>query len=135
MAPDDEFGSYTSEGMYKDLIDGKYEKTIYMKTWTSRTITAVFGPERVTKVVKEEIDAKTRIPTDHQLLVARGRVFTDSALMKEHGISEGETIEMTAKLQGGMKHKSLSPKPMDTERKKERIGTVYRRGKPRRRKS
>ena len=40
--------------------------------------------------------------------------------MKEHGISEGETIEMTAKLQGGMKHKSLSPKPMDTEREKKR---------------
>ena len=57
VAPDDEFGSYTSEGMYKDLIDGKYEKTIYMKTWTGRTITAVFGPERVTKIVKEEIDA------------------------------------------------------------------------------
>ena len=38
--------------------------------------------------------------------------------MKENGISEGGTIEMTAKLLGGMKHESLSPKPMDTERDK-----------------
>ena len=27
---------------------------------------------------------------------------------------------MTAKLLGGMKHKSLSPKPMDTEREKKK---------------
>ena len=118
VTPNDETGSYTSESMYKDLDDGKYEKTIYVKTWTGRTITAVFSPEKVTKIVKGEIEAKTGIPTDHQLLVVRGKVLTDSASMKEHGISEGETIEMTAKLLGGMKHKSLSPKPMDTEREK-----------------
>ena len=45
MAPNDEYGSYTSEGIYNDLIDGKYEKTIYVKTWTSRTITVVISPE------------------------------------------------------------------------------------------
>ena len=77
--------------------------------------------------MKGEIEAETGIPVDHQILMARGRVLTDSAL-KEHGILEGETIEMTAKLQGGMKHKSLSPKPMDTEREKRGIGTVHRRG-------
>ena len=120
VAPNDESGSYTSEGMYKDLNDGKSEKTIYVKTWIGRTITAVFSPEKVTKIVKIEIKAKTGIPTDHQLLVVRGRVLTDSALMKDHGISEGETIEMTAKLLGGLKHKSLSPKPMYTEREKKR---------------
>ena len=40
--------------------------------------------------------------------------------MKENGLSEGRTIGMTAKLLGGMKHKSLSPRPMDTEREKKR---------------
>ena len=120
VAPNDEYGSYTSEGMYKDRNDGKYETTIYVKTWTGRAFTAVFSLEKVTKIVKTEIEAKTGIPTDHQLLVVRGRVLTDSASMKEYGISEGETIEMTAKLLGGMKHKSLSPKPMDTEREKKR---------------
>ena len=44
----------------------------------------------------------------------------DKVLMKEYNISGGETIEMTAKLLGGMKKKSLSPKPMDTERDKKR---------------
>ena len=117
--PNDESGSYTSEAMYKDLDDGKYEKTIYVKTWTGRTITAVFSPESVTRIVKGEIEAKTGIPTRMQQLVARGKVLTDNASLKDYGLSGGGTIEMTAKLLGGMKHKSLSPKPMDTERDKD----------------
>ena len=52
VAHNDESGSYTSDGMYKDLEDGMYEKTIYVKTWTGRTITAVFSLEKVTKIVK-----------------------------------------------------------------------------------
>ena len=120
MAPNDESGLYTSDGMYKNLNDGKYEKTIYVKTWTGRTITAVFSPEKVTKIVEREIEAKTGIPAEHQRLVVRGKVLTDNALLKDYGLSEEETIEMTAKLLGGMKHKSLSPKPMDTEREKRR---------------
>ena len=75
------------------------------ETWTGGTITAVFSPERVTKIVKREIEAKTGIPTDHQQLVVGVRVLTDNASMKEYGLSEGRTIEMTAKLLGGMKHK------------------------------
>ena len=109
VAPNDEFDSNTSEGMYKDLDDGKYEKTMYVKTWTGRTITAVFSPEKVTKIVKREIEAKTGIPTDHQQLAAGGRVLTDNASMKENGLSEGRTIEMTARLLGGMKHKVSAP--------------------------
>ena len=109
---------YTSEGKYEDLNDGMYEKTIYVKTWTGRTNTAVFSPERTTRIVKREIEAKTGIPIDNQQLVVGGKVLTDNASMKEYGLSEGRTIEMTAKLLGGMKHKSLSPKPMDTEREK-----------------
>ena len=130
VAPNDESGSYTSEGMYKDLNDGKYEKTIYVKTWIGRTITAVFSPEKVTKIVKIEIKAKTGIPTDHQLLVVRGRVLTDSALMKDHGISEGETIEMTAK--AFRRNETQKPQPQTNvygkRKKEERIRTVHRRG-------
>ena len=61
---------------------------------------------------------KTGIPTEIQQLVVRGKVLTDNASLKDHGLPGGETIEMTAKLLGGMKHKSLSPKPMDTEKEK-----------------
>ena len=120
MAPNDEYGSYTSEGMYNDPNDGRYEKTIYVKTWTGRTITVVISPERATRFMKKEIERKTGIPTDHQRLVAEGRVLMDNAPFKESGLSDGRTIELTAKLLGGMKHKSLSPKPMETERDKKR---------------
>ena len=44
----------------------------------------------------------------------------DNASFKESGLSDGKTIELTEKLLGGMKHKSLSPKPMETERDKKR---------------
>ena len=115
-----ENGSNTTEGKYKDLDDNRYEKTIYVKTWEGRTITAKISPERTTEIVKLQIEAKTGIPTDNHHLVARGRVLMDNIPLKEYGLSGGETIEMTAKLLGGMKHKSLSPKPMDSEREKKR---------------
>ena len=120
MAPNDEYGSYTSEGMYNDLNDGRYEKTKNVKTWTGRTITVVISPEKDTRFMKKEIERKTGIPEDHQCLVAEGRVLMDNAQFKESGLSDGRTIELTAKLLGGMKHKSLSPKPMETERDKKR---------------
>ena len=44
----------------------------------------------------------------------------DNASLQESGLTEGRTIELTANLLGGMKHKSLSPKPMETEREKKR---------------
>ena len=120
MAPNDEYDSYTSEGMYNDLNDGRYEKTKKVKTWTGRTITVVISPERATRFMKKEIERKTGIPTDHQCLVAEGRVLMDNAPFKESGLSDGRTIELTAKLLGRMKHKSLSPKPMETERDRKR---------------
>ena len=96
--PTDEFGLYTSEGMYNDLDDGKYEKTIYVKTWTDRTITVVISPEIVTENMKRKIEAKTGIPTDNQQLVVRGKVLMDNTSLKDYGFSGGETTEMTAKL-------------------------------------
>ena len=114
----DEYGPHTSEEERQNLDDGRYEKTIYVKTWTGRTITAVIDPERATKNMKRMIAAKTGVPTASQQLTFGGKVLMDKVLMKDYGISGGETIEMTAKLLGGMKKKSLSPKPMDTERDK-----------------
>ena len=91
-----------------------------MKTWTGRTITVVISLEEDTRFMKMEIERKTGIPVDHQCLVAEGKVLADNTKFKESGLSNGRTIELTAKLLGGMKHKSLSPKPMETERDKKR---------------
>ena len=57
--------------------------------------------------------------------------------MKDYGMSGGETIEMSARLLGGMNKKSLSPKTdgYGKRQKEERIRTMYRsRRQPRRRK-
>ena len=118
---------YTSELEHANPEDGRYKKEIYVKTWTGRTITAVIDSESDAKNLKRLTAAKTAIPTESQQLKFGGKVFTDKVLMKEYNESGGETIEMTAKLLGGMEKKSLSPKPMDTERDKNRSGRQSRR--------
>ena len=62
-----------------------HEKTIFVKTWEGRTITAEISPEHTTKIVKRKIEAKTGIQTDDQQLVVRGKVFTDNVSLKDNG--------------------------------------------------
>ena len=59
--------------------------------------------ERATKNMKRKIAEKTGVPTESQQLTFGGKVLMDKVLMKDYSISGGETIEMTAKLLGGMK--------------------------------
>ena len=75
----------------------------------------------------EAHDGKKKIPMDDEHLVAGGKVLKDNITLKDYGISGGETTELRVQLLGGMKHKSPSSTPMDTERdkKKKRIRTIY----------
>ena len=61
---------------------------------------------------REECKSKRRQESrqDYQHFVARGSVLMDNMPLKDYGLSGGETIEMTSRLLGGMKHKGLSPK-------------------------
>ena len=59
--------TYPTEGRYNDLIDGRYEKTINVKTCEGKTITAQISLEQTTK----DREKKDR-STDDQQLVARG---------------------------------------------------------------
>ena len=63
-----------NEGKYNDLIDGRYEKTIYVKTWTGRTVSLVTDLNHAVGTVKRQLEAKTGIPKDHQHLASRGKV-------------------------------------------------------------
>ena len=116
-----------NEGKYNNLSYGRYEKTIYVKTWTGRTVSLETDLNRAVETVKRQLEAKTGIPKDHQHLVSRGKVLTDDRTLKDCYISGGETIEMTALLLEGTKHKSLSTTPMDADRdkKEKRIWTIY----------
>ena len=108
-----------NEGKYNDLTDGMYEKTIYVKTWTGRTVSLVTDPDHAVGTLKRQLETKTEIPKNHQYLTSRGKVLKDSGTLKEYGLSGGETVEMTALLLGGMKHKSLSSTPMaDPDKRK-----------------
>ena len=109
-----------NEGMYNDITDDRYEKTIFVKTWTGRTVSVETDLNCAVETVKRQLEAKTGIPKDHQHLASKGKVLEDSRTLKDCYISGGETIEMTALLVGGTKHKSLSPTPMEAEREKKR---------------
>ena len=89
-----------NEGKYNDLTDGRYEKTIYVKTWTGRTVSLETDLNRAVETVKRQLEAKTGIPKDHQHLASRGKVLMDNRTLKDCYISGGETIEMTALLLG-----------------------------------
>ena len=97
-----------------------YEKTIYVKTWTGRTVSLATDLDRDVESVKRKLETKTEIPKDHQHLVSKGKFLKDKRMLKYCGISVSEVIQMTGKLWRGAKHKSLSPTPMDTERDKKR---------------
>ena len=109
-----------NEGKYNDLTDGRYEKTIFVKTWTGRTVSLETDLDHAVETVKRQLEAKTGIPKDHQHLTSRGKVLMDNRTLKDYYISRGETIELSALLLGGMKNKSLSPAPMRTDREKKR---------------
>ena len=114
-----------NEGKYNDLIDGRYEKTIYVKTWRGRTVSLVTDLDHAVGTLKRQLEAKTGIPKNHQYLTSRGKVLKDSGTLKEYGLSGGETVEMTAQLLGGMKHKSLSSTPMVDWEKKRKESEPY----------
>ena len=98
-----------NEGKYNDLTDGRYEKTIYVKTWTGRTVSLEADLDHAVETVKRQLEAKTGIPKDHQHLASKGKVLKDSRTLKECGTSGGETVEMTALLLGGMKTQKSQP--------------------------
>ena len=114
-----------NEGKYNDLIDGRYEKTIYVKTWRGRTVSLVTDFDHAVGKLERQLEAKTGIPKNHQYLTSRGKVLKDSGTLKEYGLSGGETVEMTAQLLGGMKHKSPCPTPVVDREKKRKESEPY----------
>ena len=95
-------------GRYNDLTDGRYQKTMYVKTRTGKTITVEIDLKHTVVTVKGQIEAKTSIPKDHQHLASRGKVLMNNKTLKDYNITGGETIEMTALPLGGTRNKSLS---------------------------
>ena len=48
------------EGKYDDLTDGRYEKTIYVKTWKGKTITAKINLKHMVESLKEQMKEKIK---------------------------------------------------------------------------
>ena len=60
MESDDGMITKINEGKYDDLIDGKYEKTVYVKTWNDKTIIAKISSQQMVDSLMKQIEAKTK---------------------------------------------------------------------------
>ena len=49
-------------GKNENLIDGKYKKTVYVKTWSGKTISATISLQNTVENMKEQIEEKTPNP-------------------------------------------------------------------------
>ena len=106
------------EGMHENLIDGKYKKTIYVKTWCGKTIIATISPQHMVSDVKKQIEEKTRIPKNQQHLVSRGKLLKDTRKVEDNDLIEEETIELTSALLGGTKREESRPVSKEREAKR-----------------
>ena len=108
-----------NEVKYDDLTDGVYEKLMYVKTWKGNTITVKINLKNTMDTVKGQIEEKTKIPKEHQHLVSRGRVLMDkSAEGLQHKWRRDYRHDSFTTRRN--KNKSLSPTPMNIERKTKR---------------
>ena len=48
------------KGQYNDLMNGMYEKTIYVKTWAGKTITVEPDLKHTMEIVRRRIEAKIK---------------------------------------------------------------------------
>ena len=119
----EDIGTKTKEGKYGNLTDGSYEKTIYVKTWNGKTITAKINLKHTVESLKERLKERTNTPKEYQHLVSRGKVLTDKKTLIECYIYNGKKREKnpshTLMLVGWRRRSSsqLHPKKKQCQRK------------------
>ena len=115
-----------NDGMDKDLIDGIYNKILYVKTLNGKTISIEYDPQNTVDSAKEQIERKTRILKEQQHLVRRGKVLDDKLKIEDDNMKEEEeeeTIEMIAALLGGTKRDESRPISKNKGREAKRKAT------------
>ena len=69
--PNGEVDKKLETGKFDDLIEAKYEKTIYVKIWKGKTITAKINLKHTVESMKELIKERTKIPKEDLHLVSK----------------------------------------------------------------
>ena len=82
-------GSHFTAGKSCDLSDGRFNKTINVKTWTGKTVSVEADLNRDGEAMMRRLETKTGIPIDQQHLVSKGKVLKDYRLLKDYCISAG----------------------------------------------
>ena len=76
---------------------------MYVRTFSGKTISIMCGRRQETNKIKEEVEGKTKILKEQQRLVCQGKTLKDGMCIGECSMKEDTAIEMTLRLQGGMK--------------------------------
>ena len=78
--------------------------TVCVKTIEGKTISAICKKKAGNRKIKDEVERMRTIPRKHQCLVSQGNAVKDEVKIEDYNMKEGTTIEMTLRLQGGMKN-------------------------------
>ena len=108
------------DGVYKDPINGKYERILYVRTLNGKTISVKYDPQATVDQIRKQIEGKTRIPQEQQHPVSRGKVLKDKMKIEDYNLKEEETIELIAALLGGTKRDESRPISRTEEREAKR---------------
>ena len=93
------------ESESEDEPGNKRRKTstqIFVKTLTGKTITIEVQDSDTIYNIKQQIQAKTDIPPDHQRLVFSGKLLENEANINAYGIQRDSTLHLVLMLRGGM---------------------------------
>ena len=91
-----EIGMISTEG-------SDFYMTVYVRTINGKTMSTKCEKRQSISRIKDEIERKTKIPKALQHLSNQGKILNERKSIQENNIVKETTLEMTLKLQGGMK--------------------------------
>ena len=100
-------------GMAKDRDVNSY-MTIYVRIISGKTLSIKCDRRQTIARILDDVERKTTIQQHVFYLANQGKALSDKKTIEESNIEAGTTIEMSMRLQGGMK-KDETMAPVETE--------------------
>ena len=95
--------------IYDEGMNGVNEKlhyvTVYVRTISGETISTRCNRRQSITRIKDEIERKTKIPEALQHLSNQGKILSERKTIQENNMMNKATLEMTLRLQGGMRRR------------------------------
>ena len=117
-----------NDGM-NEVNEKLFYMTVYVRTISGKTISIKCDKRQGITRVKDEIERRTNIPKALQPLVNQGKTLGERKTIEESNIKDETTLEMTLRLQGGMKEDEMmtsagSAEDKNLRRKQSELGEI-----------